>query len=343
METVFYGINVAVYFLCIYDLLFVRKYASKSTKRLLVGLTTILFAVATAHVSVNCRRLIEGYVNPPDKTSQLKFLIDITQKTNVTKQFLVVLANLFSDVLIIWRIYMVWERNLLICIVPSFLCAGVFICGIAAAVLVSQVTPGQNIFAKQIAAWGKGQFSLSLAMNVSATLLIAARIWWVTRPMRIHDPNRMKPYWRIIVIVIESAAFAVLAQTIELAFYASNFPGVFFVADSVVQIVSMNPLLIIAFVGRTRSQKQSFTSYMPTERMLTEPVYAARTTATDQSEMNFDDNKHFHLSLPEQEKGHNEQLGLVSNQSSGNTNRTMFSSNSEKKPERKSGDVKEVV
>lgn len=50
------------------------------------------FLIATAHVGVNCRRLIEGYVNPPDKASMVKYLLDITQPTNVTKQFLVVMA-----------------------------------------------------------------------------------------------------------------------------------------------------------------------------------------------------------------------------------------------------------
>lgn len=50
------------------------------------------FLIATAHVGVNCRRLIEGYVNPPDKISMIKYLLDITQPTNVAKQFLVVMA-----------------------------------------------------------------------------------------------------------------------------------------------------------------------------------------------------------------------------------------------------------
>lgn len=47
----------------------------------------------------------------------------------------------------------------------------------------------------------------------------------------------MKQYWRVIVLVIESASFAAIAQTFELAFYAAKFPGVYFIADSVVQTV----------------------------------------------------------------------------------------------------------
>lgn len=40
-------------------------------------------------------------------------------------------------------------------------------------------------------------------------------------------------------------------QIIELAFYTSHFPGIYFVADSTVQVVAISPLLIIAFVGLT--------------------------------------------------------------------------------------------
>ncbi len=40
-------------------------------------------------------------------------------------------------------------------------------------------------------------------------------------------------------------------QIIELAFYTSSFPGIYFVADSTVQVVAISPLLIIAFVGLT--------------------------------------------------------------------------------------------
>lgn len=44
------GINIMVYFLCIYDLLFVREYASKTTKRLLVSLSTLLSVASISNM-----------------------------------------------------------------------------------------------------------------------------------------------------------------------------------------------------------------------------------------------------------------------------------------------------
>jgi hypothetical protein len=114
-------------------------------------------------------------------------------------------------------------------------------------------------------------------MNVTATFLIASRIWWVTRSipargtdssMSRSDPPSFRPgrgaegafnrwkrhnrqYWRLLVIMIESAACAAVIQVIQLAFYISKFSGIYFINDSTVQVMAISPLLIIALVGLT--------------------------------------------------------------------------------------------
>lgn len=98
------------------------------------------------------------------------------------------------------------------------------------------------------------QFVLSLAMNVTTTLLIASRIWYVTRNVRKLTPEHMQPYWRIIVIIIESASVATFVQIIQLAFYETKFPGAYFISDTVVQIV----VSIFVFYLRGFSDLKSF-------------------------------------------------------------------------------------
>ncbi|THH19119.1 hypothetical protein EW146_g1989 [Bondarzewia mesenterica] len=268
METLFYGVNIAVYALCLYVLFFGRSSGSRSNK-ILIALSTTLFLTATGHVSVNLRRLIEGYVHPPTKEAMTAYLLDITQPTNVAKQCLVVLANLFSDILILWRVYTVWEKQWKICVIPLFLCLGTFTSGMATAAYENLVIPGQSIFLKNISTWGLAQFSLSLTMNVIATILIASRIWYVTRDVRRFNPEHMQTYWRVIILVIESASFAALAQVVELSFYAAKFPGVYFIADSSVQIISIAPLSIIVLVGLTQRNGSWGTSYPTNQELAT--------------------------------------------------------------------------
>jgi hypothetical protein len=118
-------------------------------------------------------------------------------------------------------------------------------------------------------------------MNMTATILIVSRIWWVMRqatsimalsissdhnsadfPASMNDRTKKaggglgrrwkkrKPrYWQLIVLIIESASFAAVAQIVQLCFYATKFPVIYFLSDTAVQIEAMSPLLIIAFVG----------------------------------------------------------------------------------------------
>lgn len=112
----------------------------------------------------------------------------------------------------------------------------------------------------QIKRWGQVTVALPLGMNLSATILIVARIWYVTRHLRRNscslavnnssgtlgrtlkgvNSTLMARYWRIIRVVVESAALAAFMQTVEVVFYFSDFPGVYFVADSTYQISVSN-------------------------------------------------------------------------------------------------------
>lgn len=120
------------------------------------------FLCATGHVAINLCRLVQGYIQPPTKAAMIAFLFNITVKTNVAKQYLLVMvvsytlcpfcwsikiciesvfrppsctSNFFvgaysCSVMLfwsqIWRVYMVWEKSWKISAIPSVLCAGAF-------------------------------------------------------------------------------------------------------------------------------------------------------------------------------------------------------------------------
>ena len=57
---------------------------------------SVRFLSATAHMSVNVRRLVEGYVNPPTKEAMTAYLLDITVKSSVAKQYTLVMVVRFA-------------------------------------------------------------------------------------------------------------------------------------------------------------------------------------------------------------------------------------------------------
>ncbi|KAM6496794.1 hypothetical protein JOM56_007267 [Amanita muscaria] len=259
METLCYGINVVIYCICLFIFLSNANKQGDRARTIVLVMSTLLFAAATAHVAVNLRRLIEGFVLPATKIDMLKFLIDVTAPTGIAKQYLVVIVNLLSDALITWRVHLVWGYRWRITLIPLFLCVSVFAIGLASITTIAVSRPGSSIFQTGTNQLGTTMMALSLVMNVTSTFLIASRIWWVTR-------ERNPQYWRLVVLIIESASLAAFVQILLLSFYTAKFPAVYFVADTSVQTAAMSPLMIIAFVGllnrRTSSSNWSnFTSY----------------------------------------------------------------------------------
>jgi len=247
METLVYGMNVIMFFLAVSILL--RKHNKVFANRPMLVAIIILFALATAHVAVNLKRLIVGYVLPNTKAQMEAYLINIADPLNVTKTFLVIGMNLVSDSIIIFRLYIVYEKRIYVCIAPIILLLSSLSCGLVSATYIALVKPGDTIFLAKIASWGTPLFSTTLATNLLCTLLIAGRIYFCTRDLGDFFPSVKRQYSRVISIVVESAAISAFAQTIELSFYSAQFPGVYFVADTTAQINTFVPMLIVVVVG----------------------------------------------------------------------------------------------
>lgn len=188
LETLCYGINTVIYFICLY-IFIARKSPQKAQKALLV-LSTLLYLSATAHISVNLRRLIEGYVLPQTKVEMMEYLVDIAQPLDIAKQYLVVSTSFISDLIISWRVYIVWSFDWRITVIPILLSFGVLASGLGVATSIAIAKPGQTIFFKLTGSFGTAMLCLSLIMNVTATGLIASRIWWISRASQTFTPAR---------------------------------------------------------------------------------------------------------------------------------------------------------
>ena len=108
--------------------------------------------------------------------------------------------------------------------------------------LLPQIGAGNTIFVSHFSRFATTQYAISLTNNVLVTSLIAGRIWYVTRDVRASGYATGLDYRRAILVVIESGALYAFTQIIQLAWYVAKFPGLYFVADSFVQIMVSSPL-----------------------------------------------------------------------------------------------------
>ncbi|EIN04005.1 hypothetical protein PUNSTDRAFT_139046 [Punctularia strigosozonata HHB-11173 SS5] len=266
LETLFYGIYVVVFMMAFW--IICNRRGTHFSSLPVAGITVLMFCICTAHVGVNFTRLIQAFILPETKEETLKYLYDLTQPTNIAKQALWVCNNLLADSVIVWRLWTVWGNRWTVCILPVILLLSTTAFGIAVLATFSEINVRSSIFTVRFTQRATAQYAFSLCNNVVTTALIAGRIMWVTDGMKGMFDGAQRKYWRVILVVIESGAVYAFTQIIQLSFYVSKFPGIYFVADSFVQIMAIVPTMIVVVVG------MGFTSTSPS---LT--VQGGRTTA----------------------------------------------------------------
>ncbi|KAI0629131.1 hypothetical protein C8Q77DRAFT_307220 [Trametes polyzona] len=246
IETVLYGINVVVYGGAFY-VLFARRVSL--TQRCLLGASTLLFAIATAHVAVSLRSLVEAFTDPavtstPGGTSL--FFLNQTGHLVFAGQLLYLLAVLVQDLVLIWRLYAVTNMDWRVVVLPLML------------EVVNQVTGfytivslflGTDLEDARLRRFGILSWSLHLIINITVTAGIATKIWWQGR-QTVHARGH-NAYTGVAFTIMESGALFAGATIVLFALYINPATGTDALVgvNPVAQLATLSPLLIIARVG----------------------------------------------------------------------------------------------
>lgn len=155
-----------------------------------------------------------------------------------------------ADCVLIWRLYMVWGRNIYICVLPIALtccsmgtptpysseilsltqCAVTGAIGIARLAQITGKMESTSIF--EILNWMLSTWSLFIATQLIATGLIAGKIWWHAQ----RNPIAKSRYTSLILVVIESGAILTLSTTFLLALVDYKTQAGAILADMATQI-----------------------------------------------------------------------------------------------------------
>ncbi|GBE78976.1 hypothetical protein SCP_0201730 [Sparassis crispa] len=175
----------------------------------MLGVTSIvLFAFATAHIAGSLHQLLEAFIYVPSPAPPLYSTLYWANKTNgvaVMKTVLydttvwlqdiaLVHSNMItcnkhvSRSLRIWRLYVVWDRNWLICILPVVVDLAHMGSACAATGLLAQ--PNADIYGVELKRLGPVSWSLDLAVNISVTAAIAGRLWYMGRKVSLAASSR---------------------------------------------------------------------------------------------------------------------------------------------------------
>ncbi|KAF7362566.1 hypothetical protein MVEN_00604900 [Mycena venus] len=220
--TFFYGIYLVLFCICIYIL----RNRPRPGNTVLLVTAIALFTLSTVQAVIN---LVLG-------AAEIDYL-DIPQHNiNRAGGIIYGVNNIIADGLVIYRCFVIWDRNIRIVILPM---------------LMLVVT---SVFGVDIKLPENPYFALSLATNVLVTALTAGRIWWVCRQSRLCRKFRTEDQKRCVSAISILVESGLLYSAAVLAYLVLGaIPRVRIVQEPIyemlTQVMGIAPTLIIVRVG----------------------------------------------------------------------------------------------
>ncbi|KAJ7189916.1 hypothetical protein GGX14DRAFT_484172 [Mycena pura] len=173
--------------------------------------------------------------------------IDIACTTGKVDHIVSLMTMWIGDVVIVHRLWIVWNHDLRVTVIPVLSLIGLIGCGIA------------DLFQIPAASWGMittASWIFSLINNVYCTAFISCRIW---RVRRAPQESEFKPLMPVLAIIMESAAI-LAAWTIFFAITIETNSKLALVAiGSIPQMVGISNMLIHIRISTTHKRSSDDT------------------------------------------------------------------------------------
>ncbi|KAM5534168.1 hypothetical protein V8D89_012188 [Ganoderma adspersum] len=269
LESILFGIFAVLYAISIWILVYRQRhsYFSKLNKMLL-GTGTVMFILAVAHIAFDIQRAMEGFIThggTPD--GSFDFFKLLNNALFVGKAIAYITQTLVGDTFVTYRLYVVYNRNPWIAILPICLLVGTAVAGYGICINISLGGGSESIFSSHLKPWITSFFALSLTTNVLATILLSGRIIWSNYKIKQYHAGAR---WGVLETVVQSAALYSAALISLLTTYVAGSNAQYVCLDALQPIIGITFTLIIIRVGLGETSSEN--SNMKAHRL---PVDAA--------------------------------------------------------------------
>ncbi|KAK0492746.1 hypothetical protein EDD18DRAFT_1409386 [Armillaria luteobubalina] len=267
VQSVLYGIAILLISITLWALTLDRKERHVSPV-ILVGLCT-LAVLSTLHLVADGMYIYRGFISFEGSTL---YFLDHTKFT--FKNTVYFLEPLLADSILIYRCYIVWQ-NLLVIALPIVFWLGTIVTGahtvwsIARPIPVGQENGQDSIFAHQTEAWVISFYSIALATNISATLILATKLWIghknaVRYLSSSNTQHTLKSsIYPIFVVILECGAFYSFALIAMMAVYLRHSTAAYLVNDMIGQIIPITFSIVLVRAALVRYENKEHSSSIP--------------------------------------------------------------------------------
>ncbi|KAG1753382.1 hypothetical protein EDB19DRAFT_2035281 [Suillus lakei] len=239
LESIVYGINCALFGTCMY-VLFNRK---KKAHWVVPASCILHFSIATAHNILCLFSSLQAFTNPATLSvpnGSILYLLRLTTLSFVMSG-LYILNTFALGLLLIWRLYVVWNHNRILAIIMVSLEVGRTATAIAAWAAILRL---HQVFSYTVKALSKASLALDLVFTISVTSGIAYRLWRGGRIVAVSTDHNA--YKEAIFTFIECGAMYTSSIVVLSALYLSDRLAGVMAINVNVQIATLTPLLLVA-------------------------------------------------------------------------------------------------
>jgi hypothetical protein len=205
IEILEYGIYLVVFPQCLAVLK--RKYHRMSSFTVIYFLATMImsFILITLHLIVDIIRLYQAFTSRMSvEDYPTKFYANVDTGLNLTKNATWCSVTLLADMLLIYRTWVVWGHRWWIIVVPLLIFGVDIGMSVWFTWSINRAAPGNSVLASAAIVRSKYFYVATLVLNVFCTVVIAFKIWGISRAVKGVAANSRGP--SAMSIILESAA-----------------------------------------------------------------------------------------------------------------------------------------
>ncbi|KAF9479185.1 hypothetical protein BDN70DRAFT_703278 [Pholiota conissans] len=281
VETLIHGIYTYLFIVAM-PILWKRTTASELRQRWIFPIATILmYILSSLHVALGYYRVMQAYVLPGAPGWTLFF--NFKYWGTFANSLIVCLHYRLGDILVIYRCYCIWGKNLIVIIIPLLLLAAST--GVNIFVLVWFVNPSKYSRHSEITTLNM-MYPLSLAQNIITTGLVTFKIWNQHRASTIHgtvDRNSHLTLIKVVRIIIESAMIYTGQMFILLVLYFYHNTFQYVVQRAIIPSLG---IVFVLIALRVHSAKQQAAEMETSICFLPTRWFSDGETATEPSQNN---------------------------------------------------------
>ncbi|KAF7378378.1 hypothetical protein MSAN_00264100 [Mycena sanguinolenta] len=217
-----------------------RKERGKLNRHLLATLC-LIWVLSVAHWIIDIVRASQAFIDSAGRAAAYYSVVSTPLEAAKTGVYITI--TLVADHFMIYRVFVVWNRNRLIVILPILLWIATAISGYTVTHVVL-LAGSEDVFFPALAPWALSFFTMSLSLNAVCTLLIAGRLMMIE--MRVGTMRSGNSYVHsVLVVFLESAAMYSLSLIVLLVLYALGSNAQYILVDWTPSLIGIAFSLII--------------------------------------------------------------------------------------------------